>query len=262
MALTLLNLRLFPFYLRIQDHSERRLESYGRFKRKFVNLLFKRVDELILVGHHLKDYYRHHEIEMPPKVRVKTPFVPPLLDEEESILATYPESLNIFLKQKSPLIIVNAYKIIFHDGVDLYGFDMSIRLLEELRSEYPDMGLILALADSEDKKRLAIIEKEISAKGLEPSVYFLTNQKQLWPLFKKVDLMIRPTFRDGYGISVAEALYLGCPAIASDVCLRPQGTILFKNRDQKDLEVKVRNVLSDTGQKVADLPISSSFLER
>ncbi len=58
------------------------------------------------------------------------------------------------------------------------------------------------------------------------------------------DLMVRPTYRDGYGISVAEALHFGCPAIASDVCRRAKGAIIFKNRDFDDLIEKARRVLS------------------
>ena len=60
---------------------------------------------------------------------------------------------------------------------------------------------------------------------------------------KKADLMIRPTCTDGYGISIAEALFFDCPAIASDVCPRPEGAVLFKNRDMDDFEQKTRELL-------------------
>lgn len=79
----------------------------------------------------------------------------------------------------------------------------------------------------------------ISNLGIESNFYFLTGQKELWPLFKQSDLMIRPTYSDCYGISIAESLYFDSPAIASAVCDRPEGTVLFKNRDTDDLYKKV-----------------------
>jgi glycosyltransferase involved in cell wall biosynthesis len=39
-----------------------------------------------------------------------------------------------------------------------------------------------------------------------------------WPILKKIDLFVRPTLSDNFGISIAEALHFGKKAIASDVC--------------------------------------------
>ena len=72
----------------------------------------------------------------------------------------------------------------------------------------------------------------------------MTGERELWPLFRKADLMVRPTCTDGYGISIAEALYFDCPAVASDVCVRPEGTLLFNNRDMDDFYEKASDILS------------------
>jgi glycosyltransferase involved in cell wall biosynthesis len=40
-------------------------------------------------------------------------------------------------------------------------------------------------------------------------------------------VFVRPTFRDGDSISVREALALGLHVVASDVGVRPSGTIVF-----------------------------------
>ena len=56
--------------------------------------------------------------------------------------------------------------------------------------------------------------------------------------------MVRPTCTDGFGVSIQEAITFGCPAVASDVCQRPTGTVVFKNRDMEDFERKVRSILS------------------
>jgi glycosyltransferase involved in cell wall biosynthesis len=122
---------------------------------------------------------------------------------------------------------------------------MCVQLLSGLREEYPDIGLLFALAEIGDNRYYDKIRMKINELGIQENIHFMLGQKELWPLFKKADLMVRPTYIDGYGISVAEALYLGCPAIASDVCKRPDGTILFRNRDEDDLLEKAKMVLSD-----------------
>ncbi|MDF9507906.1 glycosyltransferase, partial [Bacillus cereus] len=82
---------------------------------------------------------------------------------------------------------------------------------------------------------------------------FLTGQKELWPLFKKSDIMIRPTYSDAYGISIEEAIYFNCRAIASNVCNRPEGTILFENRNINDLVFNIERCIEDMDFKEKSL---------
>ncbi|MBL0721721.1 MAG: glycosyltransferase family 4 protein [Sulfurovum sp.] len=112
--------------------------------------------------------------------------------------------------------------------------------------DFPTIGLMFALASEDiNKEYLDKMKLRIKELKIEDNFYFLTGQKELWPLFKQADLMIRPTSSDGYGISIAEALYFDCPAIASDVSDRPEGTILFKSRDIEDLYSKTIDVIKD-----------------
>ena len=63
------------------------------------------------------------------------------------------------------------------------------------------------------KSDLAAAKKQGSALqelNLEENFYFLTGQKELWPIFKKASLMIRPTNTDGDALSIREALYFLC----------------------------------------------------
>ena len=71
----------------------------------------------------------------------------------------------------------------------------------------------------------------------------MTGQKELWPLFKKINLFIRPTFTDGDAVSIREALSFNCSVIASDVVQRPKSTVTFKNRDFNDLYRQASSML-------------------
>ena len=61
----------------------------------------------------------------------------------------------------------------------------------------------------------------------------------------KSDVFVRPTNTDGYGVSIAEAIHFKIPAVASDVCQRPEGTILIRSRDIDDFTSKIKNVLDN-----------------
>lgn len=183
------------------------------------------------------------------KIIVKNAFLPPPIEDEERILNTYPEDLFVFRKKHHPIIVANAFKLVFWDGIDLYGLDMCIDIIAKLQKKYPNIGLIFALAADENQIYLNRIKEQIEVLQIKDNVFFLTGQKELWPLFKNANLMIRPTCTDGYGVSVKEALFFGCQAIASDVCQRPEGTILFKNRDENDLYLKCITCLNNVERK-------------
>lgn len=174
------------------------------------------------------------------KIIIKNAFINPPLEDEKKILKTYSSSLNTFLNSHEKIIVANASALVFdNNNIDLYGLDMCIELTAKLKSDFPNIGFIFALANEKvNTDYLEKIKKKIKELNIEDNFYFITGQKELWPLFKQANLMIRPTSSDGYGISIAEALYFDCPAIASDVSDRPEGTILFKSRDLDNLYEK------------------------
>jgi len=87
---------------------------------------------------------------------------------------------------------------------------------------------ICQLESPEQKAYLKTIQSKIKALGLVSHFYFFTNGPEFWPITKQSDLFVRPTTSDSFGISIQEAISAGTPAIASNVCIRPEGTILFE----------------------------------
>lgn len=227
----------------VWDHNWPFLEGWGRARRDFYRLFLRRSRGLVLVSPRLKDYYREHGVELPAATRVQAPFIPPPAADEGPILESYPPELRDFVAGRRPLIVANAFAIVFHKGVDLYGLDMCVRLLAGLKESYPQAGLLFALADVGDADYFGRVTREIEARGLRDDFRFLTGQKELWPLFKRADLLVRPTLTDGSAVSVAEALHFGCPVVASDVADRPAGAVVFRSRDDEDFLRKCREVL-------------------
>lgn len=226
------------------DHNWRRLETWNMFERRLYQLFLGSCRELILTAPHLKSYHREHGVRLPEQTRVQHAFLPPPMEDEAGILASYPADLCEFVRRRRPLVVANAFKLVFHEGVDLYGLDMCVRLVVELRKTYPDAGLLFALAEMGDGDYAGRMRREADAHGAGRNFYLMSGQLELWPLLKRADLFVRPTSTDGYAVSVAEALSFGCPVVASDVAERPDGTVLFSKRDDAEFQRQCLEVLA------------------
>jgi len=221
-------------------------------RTKILRAFMQQCNEIIWVGKHLAKSYEQHLDTRFKNGHVESSFLPPPEEDEDEIIATYSSDILNFIDKSDPLIVANAYRIEFHESVDLYGIDMCIDLVKALKSDYPNIGLLFALAEIGDYDYYSELRNRIKHYDLSDNFHFMTDQRELWPIFKRANLMVRPTNKDGFGISVAEALHLGCPAIASDVCKRAKGTILFKSRDMDDLLLRVREVLARKNPPAGD----------
>src|SRR5258705_11324048 len=144
------------------------------------------------------------------------------------------------------MIIGGAWSIVFYRGIDLYGVDMCVDLIAKLKRKYLRVGLLFALADIGDQSYFREIQRRIKDLDIEDNFHFMTHQQELWPLFRLADLMVRPTYSDGFGLSVAEALHVGCPAVASDVCIRAPGAVTFRSRNPEDFLRKCEQILESS----------------
>jgi hypothetical protein len=61
----------------------------------------------------------------------------------------------------------------------------------------------------------------------------------------KSNIFVRPTNTDGDAVSLREALYFKIPSVVSDAVSRPEGSVLFRNRDVNDFTLKVRDALDN-----------------
>ncbi|OCL98215.1 Glycosyl transferases group 1 [Aliarcobacter thereius] len=225
------------------------LENSYKESDVFIKYLLKKTimnsNYIQIVGNHLLEFLVDLGYSK-EKIKIQHAFIEPPLEDEKHILETYPINLSEFLNKNKPIVVANASSLVFHKNLDLYGLDMCIELTAKLKQDYPNIGFVFALANERvNIEYLNKMKERIKELDIEDNFYFLTGQKELWPLFKKANLMIRPTSSDGYGISIAEALYFDCPAIASDVSDRPEGTILFKSRDLEDLYIKSIKILGE-----------------
>jgi glycosyltransferase involved in cell wall biosynthesis len=104
---------------------------------------------------------------------------------------------------------------------------------------YKNIGFIYIIPEIGDYDYFEKMQNLVKKYNLEDNFHFYTKPVAYPAVINMCDLFIRPTNTDGDALSIIEALTLQKPTIASDVCRRPEGTILFKNRNVNDLYNKV-----------------------
>ncbi len=242
--LVFLSLLIRPFNKQIvfYDHNFRYIENTNWLEKKIFLSFIKSINKINVVNASVIGYYQDYGIDIKTKVEVVNPFLPPPLDEEMEIMAGYPEWIIKIFEDKRPLLIANAVRLEKYRNIDLYGIDMCIELTNLLKKDFDNIGFAFFIAEDEspDLKDMLRLIREYQ---LQDSFFFISGSQQLWPLLKKCDLFLRPTYSDGDAISIREALYFNKTVIASNAVERPEGIVLFKNRDIIDLYLKTRIAL-------------------
>lgn len=132
-------------------------------------------------------------------------------------------------------VFFNAWRM-NQDLVSVYGFDLfcKVAILNPKLSFYCFIG---------DVGSIDFAESYIKSNNLLNVKVF--GGVSLTEYFCNADVFLRLNRQDAYGISVQEALDLGVPVIASNVCERAKGAFLFENGSETDF-LRVFNKLKET----------------
>ncbi|MHB8894438.1 MAG: glycosyltransferase family 4 protein [Candidatus Geothermincolia bacterium] len=91
----------------------------------------------------------------------------------------------------------------------------------------------------------------------------IVSESRLQDIYEKATLFVHPSFVEGFGLPLVEAMRCGLPVIASDIPINHEiagdAAIYFDPFDSNDLRVKIQEVLSDTELR---LSLSRRSLER
>jgi glycosyltransferase involved in cell wall biosynthesis len=224
-------------------HSERLIKSwadYNFIKRKIIQIALKSTTSLIAVNSNIKEFCLSTGID-PDKIFLIPAFIPPELRKDE--INEIPKDIRDFSDLHYPVLTANAFKIKFFKDVDVYGIDLCIELCYNLKQKWNNIGLIFFLPQIGDIQYFNSLQQRLNELNLQNNFLFVTQPYPFYPILLKSTVFIRPTNTDGDAVSLREALHFKVPSVASDVVARPDGTILFKNRDINDLTAKVKDLL-------------------
>ncbi|MDR3646448.1 MAG: glycosyltransferase [Candidatus Babeliales bacterium] len=232
---------LFKYQLTLIDHTPRFFYGKSLFYKSVVSFLLRHIDKQVFIGDSTYKSYRENGIYISKNYSIESPYISPDFNKCDEIWSKYPQDLKNFIARRSPIVLINGSAARLVNGVDLYGFDMAIEMFNNLNHLGIRLGLIVVLAEIGDKDYFDQIYSKIKD---NKDIYLLLGcNQEIWPIFARVDLFIRPTCSDAYGISIQEALDMNAAVIASNVCQRPEGTILFEMRNQNDLNKKAETIL-------------------
>lgn len=157
------------------------------------------------------------------QTRLMPAFIPP--QKEECLQTEIINLLNRLHGEGRKIVSTNAYNISFDkNGNDTYGIGFLVNYFKA--SKY--MALIVSDPSGNYSKQFSNLQSD--------SVFFIGYPHSYFELLKHVDYFVRNTSTDGDALSVKEALYLGVPALCSDVVDRPSGVITFKYSDELTFE--------------------------
>ncbi|MED0679314.1 glycosyltransferase family 4 protein [Aneurinibacillus thermoaerophilus] len=198
-------------------------------------------DHFVAVSEEVKE--KLLELRIPErKISVIPAFIPPTTDLESDIKKIPDYVLKTFTKYPQ-VIVANGGVGNLYNGEELYGLDLCIDMFTKLARENKKLAFVYCITHIGEQALLEQYTERIAAHGLEERFLLVQEKIPFYPLIQKATLFVRPTASDGDAISLREAIYLGTPAIASDVVKRPNGVITFVNRDADDFTKTCREVL-------------------
>jgi len=204
------------------------------------------------------------------KISIIPAFLPP--NKSLDSIGKLPKIIYEFIKVHRPLISTYAYNIKTQSldikktkTLDLYGIDLIVDLCIALKKRYPRIGIVLCITHINDEYYYRKIKNIINNNNISNNILIYNKPAEdLHNLWLKSDIYIRPTLSDGDSVALREAIWLKTPSIASDAAPRPEGTIIFKNRNIYDLTNKTNNVLDNYGyylSRVKSLKTENNYIK-
>jgi glycosyltransferase involved in cell wall biosynthesis len=154
-----------------------------------------------------------------------------------------PDGFEAARARRAPLLVMA------HHPSPVYGRALMFQALARLAERNPRVGLALFGPGTRSAEFLA----DARAMGVSDFIedFGELEHDRALGLMKGCDAFVRPTTADGDSISVREALALGVPCVASDVCARPSGTLTFKAGDPRSLSERIEAALASGPAQVA-----------
>lgn len=220
------------------------LHGYGNRRgwpmRQIDGWFFNRAHKVILVNEGIFDRVSINKT----KAVVQHAFLPPLTDLEPALPTDMQQILQAARQRNECICVANASRLDRLNGQDLYGVDMCIEACEYLLQQQQPATFIFIVTSMENGQDIFDnYRKRINEKSLQNHFHLIHANVSFVKLVEAASVVLRPTNADGDALTIREALYLGKPVLASDVVSRPNGTQLFKTRNQEDFNRELQQLL-------------------
>lgn len=180
------------------------------------------------------------------KTFVQYAFLPPVMQEEKELPAAVQQLLSTQKAQGKKIIVSNAWRLDRFNNQDVYGVDMCLAAVKKIKDKGVPIHFIFNIATIDMfGPAYEAYQQQIVADGLQEEFSLINEELSFVKLMEQADVVVRPTNTDGDSLSIREALFLNKPVLSSDVVKRPEGTILFANRNQEAFEKALIELLTN-----------------
>ncbi|HTY11162.1 MAG TPA: glycosyltransferase family 1 protein [Bacteroidota bacterium] len=101
------------------------------------------------------------------------------------------------------------------------GIDVLLRAFNEVTASYPDLGLVFVGSDPKSNAAFSAIIDSLHLSRRIASLGWLSNE-DLNRAYQGAEMFVLPSFYEGFGLPVLEAMACGTPVIASDAGSLPE----------------------------------------
>ena len=194
--------------LNVQVHTD--IELQGFIKRTIAHFVLRRADSIRVVSEHIKKQVEAMHVH----ARIS---VLPVFIDIEVVRAAHATLLREQYPQFKKLLLV-ASRLEPEKNVAA-----AIQVLPEILKKIPDAGLFIAGSGSQ-KEELQTLAENL---GVSANVIFLGYRRDIYSLYKAVDLVLQPSWYEGFGASIVEALAAGTAVVSFDVGIaREAGAVI------------------------------------
>jgi glycosyltransferase involved in cell wall biosynthesis len=165
-----------------------------------------------------------------------------------------------------------------HDGFSVvvmgawlpfYSLEDVLEVMSSIAVIYPRqqffLSLVLALFNIDFSYKQKILGQVAKLQEENPNlkIEILEDLEDTLTFLSGVDLLVRSSSVDSFGLCVAEALFLGKPVIATNVCRRADGAYLYAPHDLKKMQEYLVTIyektLSGTVEQITLKPEEDAF---
>ncbi len=211
-----------PFLITLHNET---LLNCGSFKRNIALFLIKNTKRMrvVSVSENLNEFLLERKIN--------TIFLPAYVP---------PKKISFIALKKDSRIhfVFSMWKFNKNTANGSYNVPLAFSFLKRNKDNFK---MIFMIGD-EKGSDVQYLNELLTKYEIKGSVLVLYG-KNLVDYVQNGSFLLRTNSADGYGISLQEAMDLGVPAIATDVCSRPKGTILFRDNDIEDLTNKIDYII-------------------
>lgn len=161
---------------------------------------------LLTVSQASRNDIADHYPDAADRVRVTRPGVSPEYHQVE-VSPQRLAALGLSAERRFVLAVGQYVPYKNHDGV--------VRIFAQVAASFPDVDLVLVQRISRRSHALRKLTRDL---GIAERVHILptTTHEDLLHLFSAAQALLHPSFCEGFGLPLAEAMACGCPVVTSD----------------------------------------------